>query len=170
MPEDFIKVTYSGLDAARKRIDRVQTTIKSPPLHKMVQGMAGIWQSNFDTEGTRVGGWRPLTQMTQDIRERRGFNPEHPILVQYGHLRRAAVEGLLNVNGPRVLTFPGVMMSYRPSGDRATLEISGPKVDNQFRIRDASFQSPARRFWFVDSSVEEAAAHALQQWLDHEVK
>lgn len=169
MAERLIKVTSSGLRPLTAKVERVRAAVNQPNINKMVQGMAGIWQSNFDSEGGIVGGWRPLTKMTQDVRQQRGYPREHPILVQSGALRRAAADGLVNVNGPRVLTYKGVMMSYHPSQFGATLRISGQKVDNQFRNRNSEFSSPARPFWFTDHGVDDAAVAALHQWIVNEI-
>lgn len=166
MTEEFVKVTFKGLAEAQRRVTNVQKAVMNPDIHKMVQGMAGIWQSNFDTEGGSVGGWWELAEATKRLRASRGFDPEHPILVQTGALKRAAVTGLLNVNGPRVLTYKGVMMSYVPNPFGATLTISGPKVDNQFRIRDVGYSQPARPFWFVNNDVEAAATNALHDSIE----
>lgn len=169
MSDRIIDVNFKGIDKVIDRATKIKQAVQHPNIHKMVQGMAGVWQSNFDSEGGAVGGWRPLTEMTQRVRMQRGYPPQHPILVQSGALKRAAVTGLTNVNGPRVLTYKDVMMSYVPHDLGATLTISGAKVDNQFRIRTADFSQPARPFWFVNGEVEDAALGALHEWISREL-
>lgn len=167
--DDFVKVTFTGIDATQKRTARIEKALSHPDLNPAVRAMAGVWQSNFDSEGTAVGGWRPLTDMTNRVRSQRGYPEEHPILVQSGALKRAAITSLLNVNGPRLMTGKGVMMSWQSSGMRGTLEISGPKVDNQFRIRTRTMSSPPRPFWFVNREVEQAATDAIGRWIEKEI-
>ena len=171
MPQDFINATYSGLDNQIKRSDKIKLAVGQPDINVMARAMAGVWQSNFTREGAAVGGWRPLTEATNDLRQSRGYPREHPILVQTGALRRAAIESLLNVNGPRLMTGKGVMMSYQPALLGASFSISGPKVDNQFRVRDrrSGISSPPRPFWFVNNAVSDAAANALSEWISAEI-
>jgi hypothetical protein len=166
----FAKVTQSGIDKTLANVAKIAKTLAHPDLNVAVRAMAGIWQSNFSGEGSAVGGWRPLTETTNRVREQRGYPREHPILVQSGTLRRAAIDSLLNVNGPRVMTGKGVMMSWQPAGMHGTLQISGEKVSNQFRIRDRTMDQPARPFWFVTPEVEQAAAAAIGQWIEGEIR
>lgn len=167
--DDFFKVTFKGIDATQKRTAKIERVLQRPDLNPAVRAMAGVWQSNFDGEGNAVGGWRQLTDMTNRVRAQRGYPEEHPILVQSGALKRAAVTSLLNVNGPRLITGKGVMMSWQPAGLRGTLQISGPKVDNQFRIRTRTMGQPARPFWFVNREVEQAATDAIGRWVEKEI-
>lgn len=168
MPQgDIATITITGIPGQIARIDRIRKVVEDPDVNFAVRAMAGVWQSNFKGEGNAVGGWRPLTEATNDLRQSRGYPREHPILVQSGALRNAAITQLLNVNGPRTSSGKGVMMSYQPRKLGASLSISGPKVDNHFRVRDrkSGISSPPRPFWPVNNAVESAAARGLQQWI-----
>ena len=168
MPEG-ITITQTGIDAQRKRIDKIVTAVSDPDMNVPVRAMAAVWQSNFESEGGHVGGWRPLTEATNDLRQSRGYPRAHPILVQSGGLKRAAITSLLNVQGPRWQTEKNVMMSWQPRKLGGSLIISGPKVDNQFRSRDRKMRrsSPPRPFWFVNPHVEFEATFALSRWISN---
>lgn len=170
MPGEVITVTQKGIPATQTRTQKVAKVIGDPDMNVIVRAMARVWQSNFESEGGMVGGWRPLTESTNDLRQSRGYPRAHPILVQSGGLKRAAITSLLNVQGPRWQQEKNVMTSWQPSKLHGTLTISGPKVDNQFRVRDRrnGISSPPRPFWFVNPRVELAAAYALTNWIHKE--
>lgn len=167
----LITVTYSGLDKAIANIATAKSKLSNVDTSMMVNAIAAVWKVNFDSEGSMVGGWRDLAESTQILREQRGFDPQHPILVQTGVLRRIAIDALLNAKGPRRQFGPGVSMSYVGANNSATLRISGAKVDNQFRVRGPQRETsqPPRPFWFVDPTVEKAAADGLRKWLSMEI-
>lgn len=166
----FVTARQTGIDNTIKRVVRARSVLRDPQMHEAVRRMAGVWQSNFSSEGSMVGGWRPLADFTNDERERRGYPREHPILVQSGGLRRVAIDALLRVNGPQWLQAKGVSMTYNPSSSGASLRVSGTKVSNQFRIRTRNMDSPARPFWFVDRRVSNAATEGFNDWLKKEMR
>lgn len=176
MADNLVNVNYTGIDRQIRRMRLAQEVIEDPRLVPVVNAIADIWKINFDTEGGLVGGWRPLAEMTQEVRRSRGFNPEHPILEQYGRLRYAAVEALSKTTSES-LTVGGedAHLSYRSGKNQFSLEISGRKVTNQFRNQSRRrgsqrFSAPPRRFWFVDERVVKAAQQALIEGIKKELR
>lgn len=52
-------------------------------------------QSQFRTEGRKYSTpWRALSMTTRKLRDDRGYNPEHPILVQSGILKSVTADAL----------------------------------------------------------------------------
>lgn len=176
MSDNFVNVKYSGLDRNIRRMKLAEEAIEDPRLVPVVNAIADIWKVNFDTEGSLVGGWRPLSEMTQEVRRSRGFNPKHPILEQYGQLRYAAVEALSKTTSESLtVNADGAHMRYTSGKNRFELTISGRKVMNQFRNQSrkkgsAIFSAPPRRFWFVDNRVVDAARRALIEGIKKELR
>lgn len=107
--------------------------------------------------------WAPLTEYTQSEREERGYDPDHPILVQSGQLKRLASQPFMNWrNGqrsirPRTETTPygensPLSVNATLSPGRFTATISGDRVKHQTAYsisrRDGSRTGvPPRPFW-----------------------
>ncbi len=174
MAEQFITAKYTGIDREIRRFGRVETIVKDPNMAPIMNAIAEVWEVNFDAEGSMVGGWRELTESTQRLRQARGFGPDHPILKQTGALRSAAIEALKSVKGKSAIySGSGVRMNYSSSDGQAQAVIEGEKVTNQFRSRVRGrfgFSAPPRRFWFVDSTVTNAASAALLKSVNEEIK
>lgn len=176
MPDNIINLRYTGLDAVQRRIQKVETVVKNPHPAPIVQNVARVWKVNYDAEGAMVGGWRELAEMTQRVREQRGFNPEHPILKQYGHLYRAAILSLIDARGRSGRSNQdGAAMSWRSSPGSIQLHIAGRKVSNQFRQQSRKrgspiFSAPPRRFWFVNPQVVRAATEGLRKSINRELR
>lgn len=173
MADKVVSLTYSGIDRQLKRLRRVQDVVEDPALAPVIRNIAKVWEVNFDTEGGKVGGWRELAEMTQLVRQSRGFNPDHPILEQTGGLRRAAIEALLNINGDGGRSEDGASMRLAIGHASALLTITGRKVSNQFRERvrgRRGFSRPPRRFWYVDDEVKAAAHKGLRDGVLDEIR
>lgn len=59
------------------------------PLKKASELVLTDIRTNFDTEGSFVGGWKELASGTVKERKRLGFGPEHPILHRTGRYKRS---------------------------------------------------------------------------------
>jgi hypothetical protein len=175
MPEG-ISLKFTGIDRVVKRNKNIYDVVENPRMSPIVSNIAKMWEVNFNTEGAMVGGWRDLTDETNKVRQARGYPPAHPILVQSGDLKRAAITSLINkgeynesVNGD------GVLMTYVAGHRQFKLNISGRKVTNQFRSQSRkrgsrNFSAPARRFWFVSPGVIAAAKDALLKDIKQRVR
>lgn len=176
MAEDFISLQYKGIDRVQRRMKRVEAVVRDPHPAPIVNNIAKVWKVNYNTEGSMVGGWRDLTQMTQQVRESRGFQPDHPILKQYGHLYQAAIESLVNARGRSGRSNQdGASMTWTSSNGRILLRIAGKKVSNQFRQQSrkrgsAIYSAPPRRFWFVNPAVVNAAKAGLLKSINKELR
>lgn len=157
--ESAVTTKITGLDETLRRIDALQRIIQEPDIDEAVRAMATIWEANFAAEGSMVGGWRDLAMATNRLREQRGYPPAHPILVQSGTLKNVAIDALRD--GPHGASGEGVSLSYSRAPRNARLTLSGPKVSNQFRMRDASSDQPARPFWIVNDEVESTVARTI---------
>lgn len=164
---DGIDVTIKGLDKTIRRNQSMYDIVQTPKMAPIVSAIAVVWDTNFRTEGSLVGGWRPLTEQTNALRVSRGYPPVSPILVQSGDLKRAAVDSLIGKGEyNESVTGDGVLMTYVASERSFKLNISGKKVTNQFRSQSrkrgsANYSAPPRRFWFVSPAVTDAAKNAL---------
>lgn len=92
---------------------------------------------NFKAEGTPSmgGSWRELSEMTQDIRRQRGYNPKHPILQQSGQLRDVSAGTLLAWGvgtGRAAAAGTGIKMAAWTGQLAFTAKVSGAKVANQY--------------------------------------
>lgn len=166
----MIRVTAEGLDRVIAKYERLERSLRKPEMKESVRGVARVWERSFSGEGSMVGGWLPLSQMTQDLRRKRGFPPRHPILVQTGNLRAIAIRGLTRVVGPTAMSGSGVAVRFSQNNSGATLTARGTKVSNQYRTKIGRFRSPARPFWFVNQAVADAAAEGLNKWLIAELR
>lgn len=172
--DQLITLKYTGIDAQKRRIDRVIERVQNPAMDPVVRNIAEVWKVNFDSEGGKVGGWRELAEMTQAVRAERGFDPRNPILVQTGGLRRVAIERLTNATGSTSGRTDGASMRLAIGRASALLSITGRKVSNQFKARQRSgfgaFSRPARRFWYVDDEVKAAAHRGLREGILSDIK
>lgn len=173
MADQVISLKYQGIDRQIKKVRRVQAAVEDPALAPVIRNIAKVWEVNFDAEGSKVGGWRQLAEITQLMRQSRGFNPDHPILVQTGGLRRAAIDALLHADGDTARRENGASMRLSIGKASALLTITGRKVSNQFRERTrgrGGISRPPRRFWFVDDEVKAAAHKGLRDGILDEVR
>lgn len=168
-----MEIDVVGLDRLVTKMQKFEKDIQNPDLSFGVRGMAKVWNDNFASEGGSVGGWRPLSAYTQKKREERGYNPQHPILVQSGALRRAVITTLMGARTARSVRADGIAMTSVYHGLSAVLNASGPKAENQTGARsDIKGQKtgtrsriPKRPFWYVDAQVEAGAADGIQRWV-----
>lgn len=56
-----------------------------------VRAIGAGWLDNYNSQGKRVGGWKPLKPYTQRERELRGYKPDRPVLFQSGALEAGAI-------------------------------------------------------------------------------
>lgn len=142
---------------------------------------------NFVQEMWPGGGqdWARLTPYTQDEREERGYDPEHPILVQSGQLKRLATEPFQNWRStqrsirPRTEIAPygdetplSLTASLRPGRFETTM--SGERVKHQtaYQVsrRDGSRVGvPPRPFWgitreMIDEGVSGRGESVVNQY------
>lgn len=173
---DGIELKITGVNEQITRnvdVMHILTSIKMTPA---VRNIARVWGNNFVSEGGSVGGWRELAPATQDLRASRGYDPQHPILVQTGALQRAAWLRLAVNSGESLsVSGEGVSMNYSARFNTANLSISGTKVTNQFRSQNRRrgsriYSQPPRRFWFVDAAVVEAAKKGILESIQEDVR
>lgn len=171
--------SHTGLIGVIKAIGALDSRLENLPMDAVVRKAAEPWRDNYDGEGFAVGGWKFLSQYTQNIRRWRGYPATNPIMRQGGGLRRAAVEVPLAFKGKGVSritsatrssdgTPTNVTITTVNSGrtHRANLKISGSKVANQFGgantgmgwQQESSHRLPARKFWFTNNEVREKMA------------
>lgn len=166
---NLVQINYTGFERVIRKLAHIHRTVNNPDTDEMVKGAASIWDANFRGEGSAVGGWIALSPMTRRVRAERGYDPEHPILVQTGTLQRVAISSLL-AGSPGNSFGKGVSRSYIRRQMGAELRVSGAKVDNQFRIRQKGVMNqPPRPFWFVNAQVEAAVRDGLWRWLAKEL-
>lgn len=179
-------VTYTGLQPMIRAVQDLERAVDKPDMAGPIRGAAKVWDANFKSEGWLAGrGWKALSEFTRNIREWRGYPASHPILVQSGGLRAAAVEypskfkdGQKSMARSNSRGNATTQLVIRTMSRRATLTLSGPKVENNEggEISGRGWQNtsthrlPARRFWFVSEEVRsqmvEALLEALKPQLD----
>jgi hypothetical protein len=81
-----VDVDYDSIQTARRNMGSYRV-----PLQEGVSYLRGAFQANFDSSGSMVGGWAPLSPVTSAWRVRNGFPPVAPILVNNGTLRAAVL-------------------------------------------------------------------------------
>lgn len=157
-----------------KLADRLKDRGKG--LVKASNAVARVWEKNFRTGGSAVGGWAQLAEATLNNRARQGM-PSGPILIKYGALKSVVTEGFMEANGS------GQWSRNDPYSDHSTrgrltiskgvakLSAHGWKIANQYGHSNGRGSSdvPARPFWFVDRTVQAAARGAIEEWLEDEV-
>lgn len=106
--------TYKDIKALRKALQRGEKVF--PEKWKKALDDAGdiaqkFLSHQFDKEGKEFGTpWRPLALSTQKDRARKGYKPEHPILVRRGWLR-ASIIHKRSAHHKRVITNTGIIMT-----------------------------------------------------------
>jgi hypothetical protein len=144
-------------------VKELGVVIREPEAKKpMVRALGrGIW-GNFEIEGS-VSSWQPLTEYTQLIRQERGHNPSHPILVQTGNLKGMAAGTLKGYNTVSKSASAGgltFVSSITTLGFQAT--ISGEKVANQYGgTLEGAMHLPARPFWHISGDTANDMTDAL---------
>lgn len=163
----------SGLAQVQKKMLGLERDLGHPDLSYGVRAMARVWQQNFTSEGSMVGGWRDLSVYTQKKREERGFQPDHPILKQTGALERTTIRSLTDARGARQSRGEGISMASIYSTLSVALRASGAKAENQTggrsdikgRRTKSRSRIPARPFWFVNPEVSTAATRGIERWV-----
>ena len=137
--------------------------------------VAEVFDRNFTSEGSMVGGWAELAEKTKEIRREQGYGPT-PILIRYGALRAVVTQGFMQANGPgswaRTDDYSDHTTSarLRISRDTAVLEAHGWKVANQWGHPNRSGRPvPARAFWFTTRPAMSAAKEGVVRWIATEV-
>lgn len=178
MARTQVTIRVRNRKEAEQRVNDIISKLRSPKggLERATENVAKEWAKNFDEEGSRVGGWADLAEMTQNMREYQGFAPAHPILIRYGALRAVAVDFFeRGREGQRSEgdNYSDEVVKGRLSINRNTaeLEIGGSyKVANQYGFLTKTGQFvPARPFWFVDRGVSAAARTGIRDWIVYEV-
>jgi len=162
-------ITFRGLQPMIKAVQDLEKVVDSPDMAGMIRGAAKVWDQNFKHEGWLAGkGWKPLSEFTRNIRLWRGYPESHPILVQSGGLKRAAVEypaafkdGQKSMARSNSAGNGNTQLVIRTATRRAALTLSGPKVENNFGGETSGMgwtgsythRLPERRFWFVSEEV-----------------
>jgi len=163
----LLRLNVKDMDSVIKSVGKIERFLKYERDDMAVEslhGVAKVWDRNFISEGSRVGGWRELAERTVEERERAGFPGRHPILVRYGDLRLLTTRHLLNVNPNETRRMDrGGEIEVRVSTKNGTLDVSahGNKAMNQFRGKNRA----PRPYWFVDESVIRSAHGALVPWI-----
>jgi hypothetical protein len=162
----MLDIDVVGLTQLMSKMKKFKHDIQKPDLSFGVRGMARVWAENFSSEGSMVGGWRPLAPSTQKKRIERGFDPNHPILQQTGALRRVTITSLLAARGPRSVSGDGIAMTSVYHGLSAVLNSSGEKSKNQQGGKnEGGTRIPPRPYWFVDGRVTKAAEDGISRWV-----
>lgn len=167
----MLEFDIDNLTPVMRRMADFERDIQHPDLTYSVRQMARVWDQNFTSEGSMVGGWAELSPYTQKVREERGYNGQHPILQQGGSLRKTVITSLLGQRTGRTIRSKGIAMTSVYHGLRAVLNASGEKAQNQTGGKADKINGkrgrniPARPFWFVDANVTSAATDGLQRWV-----
>lgn len=161
------RVNVTGMGAAALAIHRLRNSLSNPRpgLFRATNRLAELWGANFQQEGSQVGGWADLAQMTQDHRSRLGLPPDHPILFRYGALRGVVIEmfatarqNTASVQGDGNGMVGGALTVTNSMAD---LYVTGWPVTNQWQ----DSRRPARPFWFVDQNAVAASRSGIEEWL-----
>jgi len=160
-----VDIKVKGAIELRAKMMRFQKQVQRPDHSYSIRQMARIWNTSYRAEGSSVGGWPELSPYTQRKRKERGFKAKHPILVQTGRMRELTITTLMKSNRPFRANRKGISVSSVYTGLVAVLNASGEKASNQTGGKNTFGTTPARPFWFVDSSVSGAAAKGLEQWV-----
>jgi len=75
-----------GADTLSRVLENENTKLKNfkVPLQESSDYLLKVIRANFDSEGSLVGGWKPLALATVRGRTNKGYGGEHPILVNTG--------------------------------------------------------------------------------------
>ena len=92
MPDYFrLKFTIEGVPELSRVLMLTHKKVSNfkKPLWSAAKMIMQDVEINFKTEGSLVGGWKPLARSTVQGRIRAGFGGEHPILPRTGALRKS---------------------------------------------------------------------------------
>jgi len=140
-------------------------------LVKVINLLGKNLDANFASEGGAKGkSWQRLSGMTQDLREQRGFEREHPIMQQTGGLRSVSTAPLIGARSggshsyTKSTTGAALVASYDYRSFRA--QITGDKVANnrggyipftstQRRGKKTRMYLPPRPFFFIPAAIND---------------
>lgn len=172
----MFKITFTkkNYEAAIRWFTRYEEALDKKSVMAAGVKMIGTgMQTNFDTEGrTAAGGWAPLSESTQRIRRRRGYNPEHPILQQSGNLKKMTADRLakwtLTQNSAVAFDGKGTGMGAGIGRRSFKATVKGPKVENHFggKVTMPSGMTgrlPQRRFFGITQLAAEKASEAMME-------
>lgn len=130
-----ITAKVEGINDWIKWLDNFESTARDPRTMSAGVKHIGIgMRRQFKSEGGWAGeNWRGLSDYTQLVRENRGYDPKHPILVQSGGLRSVTADALaayLTETTSSVKSAPGARMAAYSMPLEFRASASGPKVDN----------------------------------------
>jgi len=157
-----LTVTVKGFDAAVLRILAVDKVVRNSGKDMSIaalNAMGKVFESNFQSEGSMVGGWEQLADRTVENRMLLGFPGEHPILYRYGDLREWTATGLRRATGSGTFGATdaqgkSIEVSIKAGKNGAIVTASGVKSINQ---NETARGAPARPYWFTTSVVQDAA-------------
>jgi hypothetical protein len=184
-----VRFYYANLQPIIKRLQDLEKNLVDVDMSEAVQGAGKVWKANFENEGRDVGGWRELSEFTQNLREWRGYDASHPIMQQSGALYRAvAWPATFKGDSGNITTPPTPMGGGGPTtasiekyksrvGTKAELTISGDKVSNHYGGENIGvgwtgshgYRLPRRPFWYVDDRVEQAVKEAVMEQIGKEL-
>ena len=173
-----IKIDKNSLKQQIRWVDQMDAAFRDP--RNMDAGVKHIGRgmlTNFKAEGSHAGHrWVALSQTTQRVRRRRGFDPNHPILEQTGGLKAVSAESLANWHigqGSLVRTDgKGTGIAAATVGLHFQAKIQGKKVENHWggmiknprakaSTRFAEVRLPRRRFFGITGDAAEKAFEAI---------
>lgn len=170
-----ISVVQNDLPITLRWVESLDDVINDPKI--MSYGVKPIGQEMdkvFNTEGQWGGRrWQNLTQMTQDLREQRGYNREHPILQQSGVLRATTAGSLRRFTGGNISMAArglGVTLTASSQPRQFTAKITGTKVqNNNGGAMGAGMFLPQRRFFGITSTAADKATaeilnRVMREW------
>ena len=168
-----LTVKQQNIKAAAAWFNRFEDAVDDPQV--MTAGVPHIgvgMAENFKAEGSAAGsGWASLSPTTQRIRQRRGYNPEHPILQQSGALKRMAADSLRRW-GAATQHYAGsdgkgTFMAASASRRQFMATITGPKVENHWGgsgfvgASGRAVRLPRRRFFGITQDAADKACEAV---------
>lgn len=170
-----VKWQVTGLAQAMKQVEDIKNYVKSDDGRNEIaiaglRGMASLFDKNFVSEGSLVGGWADLSDKTIEERIRLGFS-EGPILVRHGDLREITSTSLMTASGAGTFTKTDgqgktIVVTLAAHGGRLNVSAGGDKAFNQVATRTA----PARPYWFVNNGVLTALKASSVEQLTEAIK
>ncbi len=170
-----ISATSPDLRLVSNWVNTFDTVVNDPKI--MSYGVKPIGQEMdkvFNTEGSWGGRrWQNLTEMTQNTREQRGYQRDHPILQQSGILRAVTAGSLRRYTGGNIsMAARGLGVSLvATSGPRTfTAIVRGAKVqNNNGGAMPGGMYLPQRRFFGItesalDKSTKEILNRLMREW------
>jgi hypothetical protein len=166
-----LTIVKNQIPVQKAWLDKLIPTINDPRVMDVGVKYIGMEMlNNFRAEGSHAGHqWKELSLTTQRVRKRRGYNPEHPILVQSGDLRRMSADALRGWSigtAAQVETDGKTAMIAYTSSREFKARIGGPKVANHWggtvKLKGGgSANLPQRRFFGITSVAAEKASQAI---------